>query len=72
MMLTKQVLGLLCLVAGAATGCWAATDTPLGPNGKMGVEIAQDGGFEKARRYLEDGIAESPDNPVLYEYLGLS
>jgi hypothetical protein len=71
-MFAMRILGALCVTACIAGECWAGVDTPLGPNGSMGVEIAKDGGFEKARRYLEDGIAETPDNPVLYEYLGLS
>lgn len=60
------------IVTAVTASCVLAADTPLGPNGSMGVEIAKEGGFEKARRYLDDGIAESPDNPVLFEYLGLA
>jgi hypothetical protein len=71
-MFTKRALCALCLAIGAAAGCWGQPEASLGENGKQGVDLVKAGGFEKARRYLDDGIAETPDNPVLYEYLGLA
>ena len=71
-MISRTIPAILCLLAAGASQSAANDDPPLGPNGTTGVEIAKDGGFEKARRYLEDGIAETPNNPVLFEYLGLA
>jgi tetratricopeptide (TPR) repeat protein len=71
---SKRIVIILALIA--APGCvladYQSDKAALGKNGKEGVAMLEDGGFEKARRYLEDAKEETPNNPVLYEYLGLA
>jgi hypothetical protein len=48
------------------------SDQELGKNGKMGVELVKNKSYDRALRYLEDGLGETPNNPLLYEYQGLA
>lgn len=44
----------------------------LGPKGKMGIELVENKSYDRAIQFLEDGLIETPDNPVLYENLGVA
>ena len=44
----------------------------LGANGKRGVDMVNNKIYDRAVPYLEQGLTETPDNPVLYEYLGVA
>jgi hypothetical protein len=49
-----------------------AADAPLGPKGTMGIDLVRNKSFDRAVSFLEDGLTETPDNPVLYENLGIA
>ncbi len=49
-----------------------ATAPEIGPKGRIGIEMVANKSYDRAVTYLEDGLKESPDNPVLYEQLGVA
>jgi hypothetical protein len=44
----------------------------LGPKGKAGIEAVKNRNYVRAQSLLEDALAETPGNPVLYEYQGIA
>ncbi len=66
-----RTLLMACLLADASAGSPPAAGE-LGPKGKMGVESVENKSYERAIQFLEEGLTETPDNPVLYEYLGIA
>jgi hypothetical protein len=51
-----------------ATGVGSAQE--LSPTAKLAIEMFDNDNFAKALTYLEDALAETPNNPVLFEYQG--
>ncbi len=67
----RRSLLIVCLVATLNAASPPASGE-LGPKGKMGVELVENRSYDRAIQFLEDGLNETPDNPVLYENLGIA
>ena len=62
---------IVCLLANVSAASPPAAGE-LGLKGKMGIELVEHKSYDRAIQFLEDGLIETPDNPILYENLGVA